>query len=447
MINDLIKYFQDKKILILGFGREGQSTYKLIRRYLPEQHIYISDAKENFQKSFEFLETDNYSTFISGENYLENLNNYDIIMKSPGISFAYLDTTEYSHKIKSQLELLFEFFDNFTVGITGTKGKSTTSSLIYKILKDQDVKSILLGNIGVPVFDFIDNIEQDVTIVLEMSSHQLEYMELSPNIAILLNVYEEHLDHYESFTKYAEAKCNIYKYQKKNDYFLYNIDNEILRKLVKHTNGTTYKVSLKGESDSNICLKEDKVFFNNKQIYDKNEKRNLVGDYNLNNIMFALGVSEILDLDINKTIKSIGEFKTLEHRLEFVGKYDDVLYYDNSIGTIPMATIEAVKALKNVDTLIIGGMDRGLDYSEFISFLNNSDINNIICMPKTGHDIAKKLKKEKCYVVDTMEEAVNTAKKVTAKGKICLLSPAAASYGFFKNFEERGNLYKKYIKL
>lgn len=158
------------------------------------------------------------------------------------------------------------------------------------------------------------------------------------------------------------------------------------------------------------------------------------------------GVSEILKLDLNKTIQSISEFKTLEHRLELVGKYDNVFYYDNSIGTVPMATIQAIKALKNVDTLIIGGMDRGVDYIEFINYLNNSDINNIICMPQTGHDIAKNLRKEKKYIVETMEEAVNTAKQVTQKEKSCLLSPAAASYGYFKNFEEKGDLYKRLVK-
>ena len=446
MINDLIAYFKDKKVLILGFGREGESTYKLIRKNLPKQQLYIADKRENFQNSFDFLKNDEYLTFIDGERYLQNLNDYDIIMKSPGISFAHLDISAFSHKIKSQLELLLEYFENFTIGITGTKGKSTTSSLVYKILKDQNVKSILLGNIGVPVFDFIENLKQDTILVLEMSSHQLEYMELSPNIAILLNIYEEHLDHYQSYIKYAEAKCNIYKYQKQNDYFLYNIDNEMLNTLVDNTNAKTYKVSLKGKENSNVFLKEDKIFFNDKQIYDKNEKRNLVGDYNLNNIMFALGVSEILKLDLEKTIKSISEFKTLAHRLEFVGNFDDVLYYDNSIATIPMATIEAVEALKNVDTLIIGGMDRGIDYKEFIQYLNKSNISNIICMPKTGHDIAKKLKEEKCYIVNDLEEAVNVAKKETKKGKICLLSPAAASYGFFKNFEEKGDLYKKLVK-
>lgn len=446
MINNLIDYFRDKKVLILGFGREGQSTYNLIRKYLPEQQLYIADQKEDFQNNFDFLKSDNHVTFIGGENYLEGLEDYDVIMKSPGISFAHLDTSKFIHKIKSQLELLLEFFENFTIGITGTKGKSTTSSLIYKVISEQDRKCILLGNIGVPVFDYVDSIDQDVIMVLEMSSHQLEFMELSPNIAILLNVWEEHLDHYESFIKYAEAKCNIYKYQKENDYFLFNEDNETLSSLVKNPNGITYKVSMSGKSDSDIFFKDDKVFMHDKQIYDKNEQRNLVGDYNLNNIMFVLGVSEILHLDLNKTIKSISEFKTLNHRLEFIGEFDGVKYYDNSIGTIPVATIEAVKALKEVDSLIIGGMDRGVDYKELIEFLNNSEIGNIICMPKTGHDIAKELKQEKCHIVDTMEEAVAVAKKFTKKGKICLLSPAAASYGFFKNFEEKGDIFKQLVQ-
>lgn len=447
MINNLINYFKDKKIIILGFGREGQSSYRLIRRYLKNQKIYVADRNDNFQKNFDFLSDDNNLEFISGENYLDNLNRYDIILKSPGISFVNIDTTEFYDKIKSQVELVLEFFNFFTIGITGTKGKSTTSSLIYDILKNQNIKCKLLGNIGIPIFDFVDTLDDDMTIILEMSSHQLEYTDLSPNIAILLNVYEEHLDHYTSFEKYAEAKCNIYKYQTERDYFLYNCDNEILSKCVNKTNAKTYKVSLENSVNSNIYLKDNKVYFEDREIYDINRPRNLLGDYNLNNIMFALGVSEILNLDIDKTIESISNFKTLEHRLELVGNYDGVFYYDNSIGTVPMATIEAVKALKNVDSLIIGGMDRGVDYSEFIEFLNSSDITNIICMPKTGHDIAKHLKEGKYHIVDTLEEAVNVAKKVTQKGKSCLLSPAAASYGFFKNFEEKGNKFKELVKM
>lgn len=444
MINDLIDYFRNKKILILGFGKEGKSTYKLIRKYLPNQLVYISDKKENFQETYNF-NNDSNLIFISGENYLQNLNDYDIIMKSPGISFINIDTSSFYHKIKSQLELLLEFFNNFTIGITGTKGKSTTSSLIYKILKDQNEKCLLMGNIGEPVFDYIDQIDENVKIVLEMSSHQLEYMELSPNIAVLLNIFPEHLDHYKSFEDYAKAKCNIFKYQNKNDYFLYNSDIELINTLTDKANGNMYRVNI-NKKDADIYLDKDIIYFKDEPLYNKKQKRKLPGNYNLNNIMFALGVSKILRLDLNRTIQTINTFEPLRHRLEFIGTFEGVKYYDNSIGTVPIATIEAVKALDDVDTLIIGGMDRGIDYTDFIEFLNNSDISNIICMPTTGHIIAKGLKQEKCYCVENLEEAVNIAKKHTKVGMSCLLSPTAASYEFFKNFEEKGDLFKKLVQ-
>lgn len=458
MVKELIDYLRDKKIIILGFGREGQSTYKLIRAHLKDQKLVIADGKENFELNNDLLKRDKNVECIGGKSYLDGLENYDIIMKSPGISFVGLDISKIENKIKSQIELFLEFFNVKTIGITGTKGKSTTSSLIYKMLKDQNVKSKFLGNIGIPVFDYVDEIEENMTIVLELSSHQLEFVKKSPNIAILLNIFEEHLDHYASYEKYAEAKCNIYKYQNPEDYFLCNIDNDMIRKCVKTSNSKTIEVSLKNggtdEFDGNkninkfayLYLKDNCVYFDNKLIYDASRPRALLGEYNLNNIMFVLGVSEILNLNIEKSIESISSFKTLEHRLEFVGKYDDVFYYDNCIGTIPMATIEAVKALNNVNTLIIGGMDRGIDYTDFIEFLNNSDIEHIVCMPKTGHDIAKFLNANKAIVVETLEEAVEVSKKVTKKGMSCLISPAAASYGFFKNFEEKGDKFKALVR-
>lgn len=449
MINNLIKYFENKKILILGFGKEGQSTYKLIRKYLKDECIYISDKNEIRKEDYDFLIEDENITIICGDCYLEELESYDIIMKSPGISFVGINTEKFIHKVKSQLELLLEFFDVYTIGVTGTKGKSTTSSLIYKVLQEQNKKSMLLGNIGVPVFDYIDEIKDDMILVLEMSSHQLEYMELSTNISVLVNVFPEHLDHYDSFEKYVDAKCNIFKYQKEGDYLIYNFDNKDLNNNVNQytLKSKVYKVSLNGKNNSNVYLNNRKVYIEDKFIYDaETEKRNLIGDYNLNNIMFVLTVSEILGLDISKTIETINNFKSLSHRLELVGKFDDVYYYDNSIATVPNATIEAVKALGNVDTLIIGGMDRGIDYKDFIEFLNNSEIKNIICMPQTGHDIANLLKEDRKYVVDTMEEAVSLAKRITRKEMSCLLSPAAASYGFFKNFQEKGDIFQKLVK-
>ena len=223
MISKLLNYLENKKILILGFGVEGKSTYKFLRRNFPKMNLTICDSNEIDINSLENVE------ILQGEEYLERINDYDIIMKSPGISFKDIDITNFKEKIKSQIELLLEFVDVFTIGITGTKGKSTTSSLIYEVLKEQNRNAILLGNIGTPIFECIDKIEKDTIVVLELSSHALEYMKLSPNISVLLNVFEEHLDHYKSLQNYIDAKYNIFKYQKENDYAIYNVDNELMK--------------------------------------------------------------------------------------------------------------------------------------------------------------------------------------------------------------------------
>lgn len=452
MIDKLIDYLKDKKILILGFGKEGQSTYRFIRKYLKDQKLYIADRKNVNE---DLIINDNNIEVIFGEEYLENLDNYDIIMKTPGISFANINIESFKEKIKSQLELFLEFIDVTTIGVTGSKGKSTTSSLIYQMLKDQNRDTVLMGNIGVPVFDCIEDIRESTIVVLEMSSHQLEYMDVSPNIAILLNIYEEHLDHYKSIKEYTEAKINIGRFQKENDYFLYNVDNKLIEECIDEINNSKhikYEVSFKGninkESNSKkVYILNDYIYIDDNKIYNTNEKRNLIGDHQLNNIMFVLAVSDILKLDMKESIKSINSFKGLEHRMEYVGKYDDIIYYNDSIATIPEATINSVNALKNVNTLIFGGMDRGINYNDFIDYLNTGIVENLICMPDTGYKIAEKLNgKTNVFKVDTLEEAVEIARKVTKKKKICLLSPAAASYGFFKNFIEKGNKYKELVR-
>ncbi len=452
MVKELVEYFKGKKILILGFGMEGQSTYKFIREYLKDQKVYIADKDEGFETKYEFLKEEKNAVYISGECYLDNLEQYDIIMKGPGISFAQIDTSSFREKIKSQLELLLEFFDIYTIGITGSKGKSTTSTLIYELIKNQGKECMLLGNIGNPVFGYIDDIKEKMILVLEMSSHQLEYMEQSTNIAILLNIYEEHLDHYKSLENYAEAKCNIFKFQNKEDKFLHSLDSELLLKELKkyEINGEEYLISTEDvtQADKKTILKDNKVYLGNKELYNSLDKRNLIGKYNLSNIMFALTVSEILELDLSKTIETINSFEPLPHRIERVGIYDDILFYNDAIATIPEATINSIEALEKVDTLIIGGMDRGVSFEKFIEYLNNSKIGNLICMPTTGHKIGNRINNPnmKVYIIETLDEAVKTAKEVTKKNMICLLSPAAASYGFFKNFKEKGEIYKKIVR-
>ena len=177
-------------------------------------------------------------------------------------------------------------------------------------------------------------------------------------------------------------------------------------------------------------------------------ERKLLGDHNLKNIMFVLTIAHLLNLDLDKAKETIKEFNGLKYRMEYIGKYNNIHYYNDTIATIPDATINAVKAIKNVDTLIFGGMDRKIDYSEFIEFLKNSEISNLICMPTTGTNIGKLLEETSKNILyaSTLEEAYELSKKYTNEGMSCLLSPAAASYEFFKNFEEKGARFESIVK-
>ena len=457
MINNLVQYLKNKKILILGFGMEGYSTYTFIRKHLPNQEIFISDGNPTFIEKYPDVANDANAKILPETEYLNNLENYDIIMKTPGLSFKDIDISKFKNKIKSQLELFLEFVNVFTIGVTGTKGKSTTSSLIYSVLKNQCEDVHLLGNIGVPLFDEIDKLTEKSVVVMELSSHQLEFTEVSPNIAILLNVFEEHLDHYKSYEHYINAKLNVCKYQKENDYFLYSIDNECLKQHVEkmqNLNQNIFEISYNGSEklhenhklisrNGNTVVDESGV-----TLYTDSESRKILGDHNFNNIMFAITVVKIMNLDLEKAQKDIYEFEPLPHRMEFVGEIDGIKYYNDSIATIPASTINGIETLKNVNTLIIGGKDRGIDYTEFAEFLGTTNIEHLICLPDTGWKIADMLVNENMekYIVKNMQEAVKFAKEVTRKGSICLLSPAASSYGFFKNFQERGNLFKELVR-
>ncbi len=210
-----------------------------------------------------------------------------------------------------------------------------------------------------------------------------------------------------------------------------------------------YAVSLEvtPETKNKVFLKDNFIYCNEEKCMNIDEQINLKGMHNINNIMFILAVCQILNLDISKSINSIKEFKPLEHRMEFVANVNGVDYYNDSIATIPESTIDAINAIKNINTLIVGGKDRGVNLSSLIEFLKNSDIENIICLPKTGEYIKQGLQdlNKNVQFTPELEEAVKLAKEVTKHGTVCLLSPAASSYGYFKNFEERGRLFKKFV--
>lgn len=444
MYKKIINKIKDKNIAILGFGREGKSTYNFIRKYLPEKELTIIDKQE--------IDIDDmYTVTISGENYLEDLDCFDLIIKTPGISLKDIDLTNIKDKITSQLELLLEVNRKNIIGITGTKGKSTTTSLIYEIVKSIYPDTFILGNIGIPVLDSIESYKEDTILVIEMSSHQLEFLKVSPHIGIILNLYQDHLDHSGTLEHYHNNKMNIFKYQTEEDYALYSSDNEyLINKMNEYPyKAIKYNIRFDNEDITNNSTRiiDNKIYLNNELIYT-DEKRNLIGDHNLKNIMFALTVCKILNIDISKIKEIIENFKGLKYRMEYIGTYNNIKYYNDTIATIPDATINAVDAIKDVDTLIFGGLDRKIDYTAFIDFLRNSNINNLICMPTTGTNIGKLLEDttKNILYANTLEEAYELSKKYTKENTSCLLSPAAASYEFFKNFEEKGNRFETIVK-
>ena len=274
MLKELINYLEDKNIDILGFGREGKTMYKFLRKYFPNKKITISD-KNNFLENNEYLKEDNNLVYVIGEKYLENLEEFDLVIKSPGVSLKDVDKTNILDKITSQYELFLEFFDEIlTIGVTGTKGKSTTTSLIYEILKEQKEDVKFLGNIGIPIFEEIEKFNKDTIVVLELSSHALEFAKRSPKISIMLNVFPEHLDYYNSYNDYVRAKFNIAKYQKDSDYFIYNLDNEDMNKINFGYKANDIKISINNsEKEANkVYLLNNGIYLNDKFLMDENEE-------------------------------------------------------------------------------------------------------------------------------------------------------------------------------
>ncbi len=454
---DLIRTeLENKKVLLLGFGREGQSSYRLIRRILPELPITIADANESVREN-ELLNGDNFVDFRLGEGYLVGLNAFGRILKSPGISLKDISFDLDSTSITSQTDLFLRRFRRQVIGVTGTKGKSTTATLIHHILRLAERDSLLMGNIGRPAFDVVDEIGTATNLVFELSSHQLEYISHSPHIAVLLNLYQEHLDAYRSFHDYQVAKMNIAKYQVPGDYFLFNNDDERIRQLISTMNipGHFLPFSFHTVSAEGCCVQNGQIVYSSggqtEEILDLRKKIKLKGDHNLLNIMAAIGVCKQLGIDRGIISEGISSFRGLEHRIEYVGEYNGIYFYNDSIATIPEACMEAVKALGNVDTLILGGFDRGIDYSGLAKFLSASTVRNLILTGEAGRRILHEIRDIKnpgqtLFLLSRFDEFLEVVLNVTKQGSICLLSPAAASYDEFQNFEVRGQRFKDLVR-
>ncbi len=453
-LQPLLDRISDKKVIILGFGKEGVSTYRFIRRHFPKMNLVIADRNEGLYTDDI---DDKHVKFVKGAKYDRDLNAYDLIFKSPGINFNQIDYYIESERITSQAGLFLEFFGGQTVGVTGTKGKSTTSSLIYHIMKDVSDDCFLVGNIGTPFFDVVEKITPQSIVVAELSAHQLEFVHNSPRYAVLLNIYQEHLDHFNSFNNYQIAKMNIAKYQGPGDFLVYNGDDLHIPALVKgHCLDSDLCVfGTKVHNGSHVrCSSHIVRFMDDGEVtdeYDLIDYKNLPGTHNYFNIMAAIAICRRLGAKHGSIMDSLQTFKGLPHRIEFVGSFAGVEFYNDSISTIPEATIAACRALRDVDTLIIGGFDRGIDYLPLVNFLKDNVIENLIFTGPAGKRVLQlcidnKIALKNVLETDDFEEMTDFAFKMTPKGGTVLLSPAAASYNQFRNFEERGDFFKECIQ-
>jgi len=453
----LIKLFTGKKIAILGFGLEGRSTYRLYRSILPCEQITIIDRRDDLPADPELV-SDPYVDLIHGDDIFEQLSGFDYLIKAPGVPGKMLPPTVDPAKVTSQTSLFLQFYSSQVIGITGTKGKSTTASLVHSILQHSGYHSLLVGNIGLPPFEAIPDIRENSVIVMELSSHQLEFLERSPHIAILLNIFQEHLDHYESYEHYQQAKLNITKFQAEGDYFIYSEENPILHAFaLNQPHGRQIFLPFAFTPSAGDCIyRNDQdilMRLNNQErtIFRLTGGYHLQGEHNLMNIMAASAACSLAGVPLQGINEAIAAFKGLEHRIELVGEYEGIIFYNDSIATIPEATIQAVKTLKNVDTLILGGFDRGIGYEGLYPFLRDSGVQNFIMIGDAGNRMADEMNTAgiqlpAVFRATNYQEVVSIAYRVTRPGKICLLSPAASSYDMFKNFEHRGAIYKKNVR-
>lgn len=427
MFDSIINRLKDKRILVLGFGREGKSTLRFLHNYLPQNEIGVADKNALAFDSWTLSEVEvpaaaSQLHFHSGDDYLQSIYDYDIVIKTPGISLKDFDTE--GVEITSQTDLFLSEFHRQTIGISGTKGKSTTTSLIYHLLKSAGKDAILTGNIGIPCFDVMEDIMPDSIVVYELSAHQLEYVHNGPKVGVLLNVFEEHLDHFGTFERYKNAKLNLLRFMQEDDFAV--IHDSLL--------------------DDVLPLFVNQAVFSTMDFAIDEGQLPILGTHNLLNVKAALCACSAFGIDEQELIPYLYTFKPLEHRLEPVGTFGGVTFFNDSISTIPQAAIAACETLKKVDFLLLGGFDRDIDYTPLVDFLSQGNVPHLLFTGHAGERMMEALKGREVAVdlvpYSSMEEAFAYLAAHAKQGDVCLLSPAASSYDQYKNFEERGRKFK-----
>lgn len=434
------------QIAILGYGIEGQA----MTQYLLKQefvNLTICDRQSDLTNLPEGVKTK------LGPDYLNDLEQFDIIFRSPGISFLKPQLQKVQAKITSQINYFFEHCPGQIIGVTGTKGKGTTSTLIYEILRASGKDAFLGGNIGEPAVGFLDNLSNDSIVVLELSSFQIQDLKNSPQVAVILNITSEHLDYHQDTAEYVAAKRNLIRNQKQNDYLVVNEDYLTSRSFLEETPAGRFSVSTKHGVENGSFIVDQKIIFKlheEESFICNTDDVALLGPHNLENVLPAVTVGRIMGVETETIKKVVQEFSGLPHRLELVTAKNDIKYYNDSFSTTPETAIAALRSFPDGHTFILlGGSEKHSDFTE----LGQEIINRLaipICFGQTQERIKEAILKANpnypIHLVNNLEEAVAQAERLAQAEEIILLSPACASFDLFKNYKERGRKFRELAK-
>lgn len=462
-LNNFKEEIKNKKVAVIGIGISNIPAIE----YLVSlgANVTAHDKKEVLDKECDVLKNLNIK-FVLGEHYLDNLTEYDYILRSPGIK-PFLPEIEAAKNsgviITSEIELLVELSPCKIIGITGSDGKTTTTTLVSKFLEKAGYKVWLGGNIGIPLFSKIDEINQDDIVVIELSSFQLMTMKDSANISIITNISPNHLDYHRDFDEYIDSKANIFAYQKQGDIVVLNCDNPYTSRYLKYLEDN--KIMSDKRYFSVIEPVKQGVFLKNGYIVSSIDSKEeviaeisqvkLVGIHNLANICAAS--SAVIHLTGTEVIKEvITTFAGVEHRMELVRENRNVKWYNDSIGSSPARTIAGLSAFNQKVILIAGGYDKNIPYDDLGKYIIDK-VKVLLLIGKTAPKIEKSVLDEAaknnlnmneiCKIVNlaNLEECVRYANNIAKDGDVVVLSPASASFDMYKNFEARGDHFKKLV--
>ena len=451
--------FSKNKVLVVGMARSGIATAKYLLRNGAE--VIVNDSKEeeklenvkNEFKDFENVE------FIFGRNpKSEDIKDIDFAVVSPGVPLELdyiVEIKNLGKEVISEIELAYrvgiEKKIDF-IGITGTNGKTTTTSIVGEIIKRAGFETYVVGNIGNPAIQAVEEAGKGAVMVTELSSFQLESVsEFKPRVSSVLNLTEDHLNRHHTMENYAKAKMNVFAKQDKNDVCVLNYDDEITRYMALSCNAKVIYFSRLNKLEEGVSLDEENnilVNLNGKSKLAMNSKKlSLPGGHNLENCMAAMAICLEYGVDIEVIKNVLMTFKAVEHRLEYVDTVEGVVYVNDSKGTNPDSTIKAVQSYDKPIILIAGGYDKGSDFNELFEIAKKF-VRSVVILGQTSKLIEKTAKKhgiEDTYIVENMSEAVKKSHEIANRDEVVLLSPACASWGMYNNYEERGDDFKENV--